>query len=92
MLIVDAKAICRKKTGRILENESISYTICSNGADAFELAKHRELRGYKLILMDKDMPKMNGVDAAAAIRALEHTIPIVALTTILREMSLRWQV
>lgn len=61
-------------------------TICwaENGriaVDVFGASKHEE---YQAILMDILMPEMNGLEAAAAIRALPHpdakTIPIIAMT------------
>ena len=61
-----------------------SCTICPDGAElvkAFEMVKPGE---YDAILMDIQMPHMNGYEATKAIRGgrnpLGKTIPIIALT------------
>jgi len=51
----------------------------NNGEEAVKLAKEND---YSLILMDMQMPIMNGIDATLAIRKLPacQTIPILAMT------------
>ena len=68
----------------LLEMCGASCKICSNGAEivkAFETVKPGE---YDAILMDVQMPIMNGIDATKAIRRssneLGRTIPIIAMT------------
>jgi CheY-like chemotaxis protein len=54
-----------------------------NGQEAVERIKQAMERDYDLILMDIQMPVMNGYEATRAIRALDaplHDIPIIALT------------
>ena len=55
-----------------------------NGRQALEAFAASKEGEYDAILMDIQMPVMNGYDAAAAIRALDRedagTIPIIALT------------
>ncbi len=55
-----------------------------DGEKAVELFSKSELHHYDLILMDIQMPKMNGFEATRAIRAMERkdaeTVPIVAMT------------
>ena len=55
-----------------------------NGRIAVEMFKRSEIGYYDAILMDVRMPEMDGLEAAAAIRALDRpdsrTIPIIALT------------
>lgn len=66
----------------ILERYGLIYSIASNGVEAVD-AFHTE--PFDMVLMDEQMPQMNGNDATAAILAYEketnrpHT-PIVALT------------
>ena len=66
----------------ILKKMSIDYEIANNGAEALEKFK---LHQYDLVLMDENMPIMNGIEATKKIIEyekeynLKHT-PIVALT------------
>jgi CheY-like chemotaxis protein len=55
-------------------------TCAGNGREALALL---EQRSFDLVLMDVEMPIMNGLQASAAIRAGEMTggnIPIIAMT------------
>lgn len=66
----------------ILEKYGITYTIVSNGKEALETYQQGD---FDLVLMDEQMPKMNGNEATANILRYEqenhrkHT-PIIALT------------
>ncbi|QOP40845.1 hybrid sensor histidine kinase/response regulator [Sulfurimonas marina] len=66
----------------ILSKYGLEFDIVNNGLDAIELYK---INHYDLILMDEQMPKMDGTQAVEKIRefekenSLEHT-PISALT------------
>lgn len=63
----------------LLENTGLAVDHAEDGADALEMARNHR---YGLILMDLQMPRMNGVDAAKAIRrdSLNRATPIVAVT------------
>jgi len=66
----------------LLENSGISIDIATNGKEAVELFKYnatQELK-YELILMDLQMPVMDGYEATQVIRELNKKIPIIALT------------
>ena len=78
VLIVDDQKLCIKMAGRLLDKANISHTSCYDGNEAVIFAKNCS---YKLILMDKEMPQMNGIIATKAIRDMNVTTPIVALTT-----------
>jgi signal transduction histidine kinase/ActR/RegA family two-component response regulator len=66
----------------VMESLGIDIDIVSDGKQAVEAWKHG---GYDLVLMDIQMPVMDGIDAAREIRGIEVTeqrkrTPIVALT------------
>ena len=65
---------------RFLEMKGLRFELAADGAEAVHWVKQKT---FDIILMDCQMPKMNGYDATAAIRKLEsgnrHT-PIIAMT------------
>jgi signal transduction histidine kinase len=69
---------------RILEKAGVIVTIAANGKAGYEAFLQSEKGHYQLILMDIQMPVMNGYEATEAIRESTHpqakTIPIIALT------------
>ena len=68
----------------ILEMEGIDADHAENGRIALEMFENSEPGKYSAILMDIRMPEMDGLESAAAIRALDREdakrIPIIALT------------
>ena len=69
---------------KILEEAGFSIEIASNGQIAVDMLKASEPGYYQLVLMDVQMPVMNGYDAVKAIRRLENrelaSIPVLAMT------------
>ncbi|MGN0778674.1 MAG: ATP-binding protein [Aristaeellaceae bacterium] len=68
----------------VLEMEGATCHICENGQQTVATFLASGPEEYDLILMDVQMPVMNGYEAAQAIRASAHsrakTIPIIAMT------------
>ena len=63
----------------LLEQAGLTVLLAGNGKIAVEqYIKNRD--GIDLVLMDLHMPVMNGYEAAAEIRKISETIPIVAMT------------
>ncbi len=60
-----------------LTKAGISVDIVDNGSEAVEKAI---MENYDVILMDMQMPQMNGIDATKLLRATGYADPIVALT------------
>jgi two-component system, sensor histidine kinase and response regulator len=63
----------------LLEEADLVVDLADDGLYSLELAKQNN---YALILMDKQMPNLNGVDATMAIRALpaHAQTPILTMT------------
>lgn len=80
VLVADDYFINQEVTQNILELMSIEVDLAENGREAVK--KHQE-RNYDLILMDIQMPDVDGFEATRTIRSFEngkkHT-PIIALT------------
>lgn len=71
----------------MMENNKISYDLADNGAQAVELASSKK---YDLVLMDIQMPEMDGVEATKKIRTLPGgDLPIIAITANAVEEELR---
>ena len=70
--------------GEVLKLEGVNYDIAQDGAKAVELFLNSPPGWYDMILLDIQMPRMNGYDAAVAIRASGRpdagTVPIAAMT------------
>ena len=68
----------------ILEDEGFTVEVAGNGREAVEMLCRRGAGWFRLVLMDIQMPVMNGYEAAEAIRALPDAglahIPIIAMT------------
>ena len=68
----------------LLEIEGAECTICENGKRVLEAFEQSAPGDYDMILMDVQMPIMNGYEATKAIRRSSHelakTIPIIAMT------------
>ena len=68
----------------LLEAEGAVLTMASNGKEAYDVFVNSEQDQYDLILMDVQMPIMDGCETTIAIRESDHpnakSIPIVAIT------------
>lgn len=76
---LNAEIICQ-----LLDMEGAQTTLTSDGRQALERFSHSPAGTYDVILMDIQMPVMNGYESTRAIRSLKRedarTIPIVAMT------------
>ena len=68
----------------LLKIEGAECTICENGEEILKTFEQSAPGDYDMILMDVQMPVMNGYEATKAIRRSSHelakTIPIIAMT------------
>ena len=79
VLVVDDNKINQIVTQNILKKNGHSCEIVGNGQDAINAARRGR---FDLILMDINMPGMNGLEATNRIRAFDEYIPIIALTAV----------
>jgi signal transduction histidine kinase/ActR/RegA family two-component response regulator len=82
VLLVEDNETNQILVGLLLQKVGLKAELANNGLEALELIKKNK---YDLILMDENMPKMNGIEATKAIRKLEKEnaqeyTPVVALT------------
>lgn len=78
-LIVDDSEIMRRIVVRALKQTGISeYDQACDGQEALVAVSKNQ---YNLILMDWNMPNMNGLDTVKAIRSQGITAPIIMVTT-----------
>ena len=84
ILLAEDMSINASIMEKLLATNDIQTDCASTGEEAVELFKNSEIGAYDAILMDIRMPKMNGLDAARAIRGTDRpdaaAIPIIALT------------
>jgi CheY-like chemotaxis protein len=76
-LLVDDNQINQEIVMGLLEYSKIELDLASNGKEAIDMYEPNK---YALILMDIQMPIMDGYDATRVIRELDENIPIIALT------------
>jgi len=77
ILVAEDNSLNQKLIRRLLEKAGCRVTIAENGRNAVELALHNS---FDLILMDIQMPEMDGVSATKKLRDEGCTLPIIALT------------
>lgn len=83
-LVVEDNIINYEILGELLEVQGASFTVKCDGQQAVEEFARSEKGEYDAILMDIQMPVMNGYEAARKIRNLDHpdarSIPIFAMS------------
>jgi len=77
ILLVEDNPINQEIVLGLLENSNLKLDIANNGKEGIELFEKKE---YALILMDIQMPIMDGYKASKIIRQKSNDIPIIALS------------
>lgn len=82
VLLVEDELTSQLVIGAQIESLGYSYDLATNGHEALDAIEKAD---YPLILMDCDMPELDGLEATRRIRAIEDTrgrskTPIIALT------------
>ena len=81
VLVVDDNAVNRRIVSSFLERLGLTFELAEDGAQALEMIRGRA--AYSAILMDCQMPVLDGFEATAQIRAMsdERSVtPIIAFT------------
>jgi len=81
ILLAEDDKVNQQVIAGMLKKEQCSLTIAENGFEAIKLFEENE---FDLILMDVQMPEMDGIEATKRIRKMEEGtfrhIPIIAVT------------
>ncbi len=84
ILLAEDNALNQEIATAILEEAGFTTEVAENGEIAVEMLQNSAPGYYRLVLMDVQMPVMNGYEATMKIRALENSdlakIPIIAMT------------
>ncbi len=80
VMVVDDSLTMRKVTSRVLERHNFSVSVARDGIEALELLEERI---PDLMLLDIEMPRMDGYELVAAMRADDRfkSIPILMITS-----------
>ncbi len=77
VLLAEDTPLIQKLERAILMKMGLTVDIANNGLEAIEMAA---MRTYDLILMDMQMPELDGIEATRLLRERGETTPIIALT------------
>ena len=79
VLLVEDEPVTQEVSRGLLEEGGLTVDLAENGAEAVDMVRRTD---YALILMDIQMPLLNGIQATREIRLIpgRETIPILALT------------
>src|SRR5690606_4733367 len=80
VMVVDDSVAMRKVTGRVLERHNFEVGTAKDGIDALERMAER---GPDLMLLDIEMPRMDGYELATAMKAVARLrdVPIIMITS-----------
>lgn len=82
-LLVDDEAYFRKFVGQVLKNALVVNVVeASDGREGVKLFQEHQ---PGLVLLDINMPHMDGLATLAALRKLSTTVPIIMLTSVSEE-------
>ncbi|MCR5830783.1 MAG: response regulator [Lachnospiraceae bacterium] len=84
IMLVEDSSVSQLIAKEMLESKGAIVTMCDDGKEAVELFEKSITGTYDVILMDINMPGMDGYEATDAIRSGEHPqakkVPIIAMT------------
>ncbi len=77
ILLAEDTLMIQQLEKRILEKMGLQVTVANNGVEAVELATTQP---FDVILMDMQMPQMDGIDACHELRTRGIRTPVIAVT------------
>ncbi len=84
VLLAEDDLVNRQLAERLLKKAGHQVTAVSDGSKAVQAIQESGLDGFDVVLMDVKMPETDGLQATAAVRAMEtgtaHKLPIIAMT------------
>jgi two-component system sensor histidine kinase/response regulator len=84
LLVAEDNPVNLELALRLLRKRGHTVTVANNGREALEALRATGFTGFDAVLMDVQMPEMDGMEATAAIRADEKVlrthIPIIGVT------------
>lgn len=90
ILVAEDSSVIQNLTKRILLNQNYEIDAVKNGQ---QVLKNMASKDYNLILMDINMPIMDGIECTKQIRALsdsaKNSLPIIAITGNAKNYSLK---
>jgi CheY-like chemotaxis protein len=79
VLVVDDSSAGRRMISRILGSVGVNVTTAADGREACDIVRSSEKGPFDLILMDLQMPEIDGYEATALLRSTGYQGRIVAL-------------
>ncbi|MEC8427441.1 MAG: response regulator, partial [Pseudomonadota bacterium] len=82
ILLAEDNLVNQKVAVGILAKKDVQVTLANNGVEAFQILNEHKERHFDAILMDMEMPRMDGYQTTRLIREGDHDrdIPIIAMT------------
>ena len=80
VLLAEDDPINQQIAHELLAGQGVSLDLAANGSEAVGLVKKMGAKFYDVVLLDLEMPVMDGFAAAAAIRKLQPQLPLIAFT------------
>jgi CheY-like chemotaxis protein len=77
ILVVEDNPINQKVISALLRSFEVTFELANDGLEAVDLCSRKE---YAMVLMDCQMPRMDGFEATRRLRATGCRTPIIALT------------
>lgn len=79
VLIVDDNRINQVVTRRILEKKDFTCVVVASGEEALDILRQEHI---DVVLMDVNMPGMNGMETTMKLREFNTEVPVIALTAV----------